>query len=967
MTPRVSSGWSNLAGAVLAGSESRATTGRVAVVSLTSPDHASVIATGFGADARWEWVELSDAARAVELASLQSSFDDACHGHSRCSLIAGPDGAGKTWLLDRLAELADPRALVLRTAGHRDEHQLSYAALDRLIRPLLDRRGELADSRRYALERALRLVDGPAADPFATAAAALDLLVERAVGGPVVVLVDDAQWIDEATRRVLVFASHRLDADRVMIVVAQQTESRTFLPEDAQRIDLGALPAGAAAELVRARHPNIAHHVVERLVHAAAGLPRALVLFADSLTERQRIGLDPVPPVFSLPERLASMYRPTIRELSADSRLALAIAALGDLDAGELAESLDAAGLAADALTPAEVAGLVSAGPLGVSLDHPMVRSAVIDEVPFAVRRRARQAILAALPDGSPRRAEHLGALQSGPDEKVAAAFDQVARDAWHRGGFAEAAHAWTVAADRSTDDAAARSRRDRAVNAALSAGNMREAARLVRQLLAVTSDRAERIGLLHRLVLATYLDDDPRAVDPVEDEAAALLESAPDAASLFGPLLLAHVTYGDYRRAVALADRVRAATPTNELGVAMRVYCDVADVIAARPGSGRVLLADWATALDDHQLLPPHLLISPTLTVMAMAGAADTALRIADRALTAGGDPSRPSTQVLLRGGRAYVLMAVGRWAEAWSECSAAVGLAAASDLTRLGGYLRLLRAQLAAAMGRTAEMHADLAAAASLPERRRSVAEPLTRGQHDLALGNAGAAAAHLAAARRAAADHGLAEPSFVPMLADHVEALWLLDRADELEADVAEFERRAIDLRRPLARAMAERCRALMAPAGEFDETFARATDLHPCWDRFERARTQLAWGRRLRRDQRLGAARAPLSAARDLFGDLGAAPWERTAIAELEACGVPAVAPPAGRERNVNALTAREREVATAAAAGHSNADIAVKLFVSRRTVEYHLANAFTKLGVNRRGDLRELLSSLRDDS
>lgn len=912
-----------------------------------------------------EWVDLSDAARNVELNSLCAALQAAVSGRAGCTVVDAPAGSGKTWLLERFGEIAGDRALVLRTAGHPDESSLPYAALHRLILPLLDARTRLTPARREAVERALSLAGGPPADgspadSFATAAGVLDLVVERAAVEPVVALVDDAHLLDEATRRVITFVSHRLDADAVLFVVAARpTEESSPVPLGARRLPLDPLSRAHGAAVVREHHPGIAQHVVDRIVAESAGLPLALTQLAAPLTDRQREGHDPLPALLGLPESLARAYRTPIRGLAADARLALAIAALGDLDAAELTVALAAAGLGAEVLAPVEAAGLVTVRPDGVGLSHPTVRTAVIEELPFAVRLKARDAILDALPPGSPRAAEHLAVLHSGPDEAVAAAYDDVGRDAWARGACSEAGWAWATAADRSTTAPAARHRRDRAANAMLNAGNMRAAAQLLRSLLKDASSHDERISLLHRLVYATYLDDDPLAVDSVEHEAAALLEDGPAAASLFGPLMLAHVTYGDYRRVVAIADRVRAATGDAELSPAMHVYCDVADVLAARPGSGRLLLSDWGDSFGDRQLLPPQLLISPTLTVMAMAGAADRALRIADRALAAGSEPPRPSTQILLRGGRAYVLVAVGRWPEAHSECSAAIDLAAASDLSRLGGYLRLLRAQLAAATGRTEEMEADLAATTMLPEKRRSVAEPLTRGQHELAQGNAAMAAEHFATARRAAAACGLVEPSFVPMLADHVEALWLLDRAGDLADDLDAFERRAAELGRLGAQALAARCRAMTAETGEFDALFARADGLHPRSDLFERARTQLAWGRRLRREQRLGAARGPLVAARDLFARLGARPWHRTAVAELKACGVGADDIVA--DVGAVALTAREREVATAAAAGHTNADIAVRLFVSRRTVEYHLANAFTKLGVNRRGELGRLLS------
>lgn len=839
----------------------------------------------------------------------------------------------------------------LRACGHTTEALVPYATLHQLLVPVMEQIGTIVEPRRRALEQALRLREGSDPDALAVAAGVLDLVAQLSATAPLLIAVDDVDHADPSTRGVLTFLCHRLDRDPVAVVVTTDLHDAPA-GERASRLVLGPLSPSESVDLIRRRHPDLTQQAIDRVVDRSGGSPLALVELADALSDGQRTGRVSIPETFAAPPSLAQLYRPRIDALSAEEQLAACVATLGDLDPDELGPAFAIAGIRLDDLGAAEAAGLVSLTPAGVELDHPALRAVIIDSVPYAVRRRAREAIIAALPVGSTRTAPHLAALTPGPDDEVAAAFDAAAVEASAHGGRTEAARAWTEAFERSTDAADRHRRGDRAIDALLSIGALQAASTIALELLDQEVERPQRQRLLLQLAQVSASESEAPGGRLV-DAAWGAFDGTDAAIAVVATLIAGDVARGDFTSATALADeltrRAGGALPTT-----VQVLIDLAATMHGRAGSGAELLSAWSTRLSDAELLDSGLLLTPALSAMAWAGMAEEALRIVDRALAASSDAA-PTVQLLKRSERVVVLGVLGRWSEALAELGPVLEVSASMDLSVRLALLRRYRAYLHACQGDRDAMEADLAAA---PHGGliTPVHDGTCRGVLELGLGRPDAARAALEAALVAAERCGLAEPSFFPLFPDHVEALWLLDRADEAREAVDAYERGTATTARPLGAALAARCRALLAPADQMDPHFERALRLQQGLNPYQQARTELAWGRRLRRERRRVDARGPLTRARDAFEDLGAAPWSRIADDELEACGVAPRTPAVNRFQT---LTPREREVVLAVAEGLTNAEVAARLYISRRTAEYHLANAFAKLGINRRSQLADL--------
>jgi DNA-binding CsgD family transcriptional regulator len=880
-----------------------------------------------------------------------ASVDRAGDGRAESVVIAGGPGSGKTWLLDGLVEATSSTMTALRARGHASEALVPYATLHQLLVPVMDQLGQVAELRRRALEQAVRLREGSDPDALAVASGVLDLVAHLSATKPLLIAVDDVHLADPSSRGVLTFLCHRLDRDPVAVAMTTEAEDRPA-GEQARQLTLGPLPDADAIDLLRGRHPDLTQQALDRIVTQAAGLPLALVELAEALSEDQRAGRAPLPERLQAPPSLAQLYGPRIEALSAREQLAVCIATLADLHPDELDQAFAVAGARLSDLAAAEATGLLSVTPSGVALDHPALRAVLIASVPYAVHRGALEAILATLPTGSPRAAPHLAALTPGPDDAVASAFEAAAIDATRRGGRAEAARAWSNAYERSTDTASRLRRGDHAIAALLSIGAMQAAATITHALLAEPVDESQRVRLLLHAAAVSSSEGEPPG-DQLVEATWDVFDASPGTVAIIAMLIAGSVARGDFVHATTLADELTRRTP-GELPTTLAVLIDLAATMRGRPDSGHELLSDWADGLTDAELLESGLLLAPAISAMAWAGMADEALAIAERALAASSEAG-PTVQLLRRSERVLVLGVLGRWTEALAELGPLLEVSASMDLSVRLAFLHRYRAYLHACRGDREAMEADLDAA---PD-----GGPITpthdgssRAVLELGLGRPDQALAQCERALAVAETCGLAEPSFFPVFPDYVEALWLLDRADEARPAVDDYERGTRTLARPLGAALAARCQALLAPESEMDAHFERALLLHEGRNPFQQARTDLAWGRRLRRARRKADARAPLGRARDTFDRLGAEPWSRIADDELEACGA---APRTPRTDRLATLTPREREVVLAVADGLTNAEVAARLYISKRTAEYHLANAFTKLGVNRRSQLADL--------
>ena len=399
--------------------------------------------------------------RDVERARVRELVDGARDGRSGVLLLAGEAGIGKTSLL-REAEAQAAGVTVLRARGVESESDLPFAGLSELLAPVLDRRDGLPEIQRGAIEGALALgPTTPGADQrFAMAAGTLGLLALAAEDQPVLAIVDDLQWLDEASAEAVLFAARRLGSEGVAILLAARDAPGA--PFEAAGVDrVGLAPLGeAAAREVLAATPNgaaLATSVADRLLATADGNPLALTEIPALLDDEQRAGRAPLEEPLPAGTGIARAFARRLEGLPEDARMALLLAAADEsarLDV--LLAALREHGHDASALERAEAAGVVELERGNVRFRHPLWRSAAYHAATPPSRRAAHETLAGAWPEDSPSRAWHLAAASLAPDETVAAALEAAAHSARERGAHPAAAQAFARAAHSSPDDARA-------------------------------------------------------------------------------------------------------------------------------------------------------------------------------------------------------------------------------------------------------------------------------------------------------------------------------------------------------------------------------------------------------------------------------------------------------------------------------------------------------------------------------
>jgi DNA-binding CsgD family transcriptional regulator len=748
------------------------------------------------------------------------------------------------------------------------------------------------------------------------------------------------------------------------MVLASRTDANDGWAAGFDRIELGPLDAATSRALLRETHPELSAAVAARVLGESDGLPLALLQIPADLTDDQRAGRTPLPAALPPGTDLDEFYRARLASLGADGRRALAMASLDDLSLEQLSTALASMGLDLRALEPAESSDLIRITPDGYAFPHPTVRSAVQRAATFAELQRGHSAIVGALPATSTRAAWHLEELATGPDGATADALHRAALDAWARSAYEEAGRAWRASANRSPDAMTAHQRRARAVEAFLRLGSYTPLIDLLPALNAGAADAAEKAQwqAIH-LVAGLFAGAEPPDYGEVRDLAQSIAAAAPEAASrLLSTYALILVFDGETLRACAVVDELREMLPGHEFSLADRLVHDDAEVLAGRPGAGKFLLSDWPDQLSDAELCDPSIPVSSPLVHLAWMGDVDRARVVINRqyeALQAGGGVSLID---LCLAQRAVIAQLSGNWDEAHAAFSGAGDLSRASDFAAPMPHIQLRHAYLLAARGDEGETVRIVDDMAALPGSDRPIHRHLSKcvlGLLALTMGRPEDAISELAAAGELERTMGIREPGFDSRFGDHFEAAWRLGTQDDLLDDLADFEERAHTSGRHSATAVAQRSPAMVAHPELIDHPLANALAAH---DRvphpLEIARTNLAWGRRLRRERRKADARTPLHRAREAFQALGAGPWASAALEELAACGERHATAASGA---FSTLTPRELAVAMAVADGASNTEAAARLFVSRRTVEHHLGSVFRKLGVRNRAELAERIA------
>ena len=888
--------------------------------------------------------------RDTEQAVLRELLDGVRSGGSGALVVCGDPGIGKTALLAH-AETAGLR--VLRSFGVESEAELPYAGLHLLLHPVLDRLDALPAVQAQALRGALGLASTGAPDQFLVGLAVLSLLSELADDGPVLVVVDDAQWLDRASGEALLFAARRLGAEPVGVLFAARTGG--FPAPGVPELSLRGLAPADAAALLAEHATGLDAGARHRVLAEAVGNPLALIELPTAAVSGGA----------ALTDRLRDAFQAQVRTLPDAVRTLLEVAAADDTgDLGVVLRAGGTLGAGAAELDAAVRAGLVTSEDR-LSFRHPLVRAAVWHGTPPGRRIAVHAALATALdrPADADRRAWHLASATTGTDEQVAAELERTAAWAGERSGHAAAAAAYERAAQLSAEPAAHLRRLTLAAEAAAEAGDLDRSDALAAGAQRLgTGDPASAARLTSVRAAAEFW----RGAPPPAHER--LLRGAARVAGTDQHLALSmlvealHVGwYAGERQLSESVARLRSALiPGDPLTPLARLLIHAGTpIVGAAEGDDET---DWAA--PGAMAAAVHTAEKEPGTAILVAG---LGLILGQEAVTI--ELAEEQVELARRQGRvgwlpqALFYLACGRQFTGWQvEAAAAAeeGLAIARDIDQRQWIDRLgePRAYLAAVAGDEDECRRitdqALAGIAGGDPAWRVPWVHAALGLLELGHGRAESALTWLTPLAEGRARFHIPATRSTP---DLVEAAVRAGRPETAAGAFTQYQRWAAHARQPWIDAVVLRCQALLGPDEAAGESYAAALAAYRRLNRpFDEARTALLYGEWLRRARRRMEARTHLSAALDGFDKLGAAPWSARARAELGATGSPAPESPTGLAAR---LTPQELQIVRLAARGLSNKDIAAQLFLSHRTVGYHLYKAYPKLGVMSRAELTDL--------
>ncbi len=877
-------------------------------------------------------------------------------------VVRGEPGIGKTSLLDAAATAAATAGLaVLRARGIPAEQHLPFAGLHLLLRPVLGRRQRLAPGHREALERAFGL--GPATDighptdaggppaRFVVALAALELLADTAAERPLLLAVDDAQWLDDASSEVVAFVSRRIESESLVLVMTTR-ETAPAAAEPAAPPELVLTPLHDAAARKLLEDTDLTGDEVAYVLRVASGNPLALLELPHAL---RRLGHLPEDDDVPLTARLEAGFGAELLALPRQTQLLLIALAVQDSDstakAAAVAHAVAQAPVGLDMLDAAAVAGLVSRDDGRVSFRHPLVRSAVLSRLDQADVRAVHQAWARALGDEDPDRAAwHRAATAEGPDDTLAASLQAASDRAFRRGALTVAQRCLERAASLTADRSARQGRLLRAGEVAYELGRYDDVQRLLNSVRSesVTVDQQHRLEWLEGI-----FDDAPGAdasgIESLVDGAAkAQYDGHPDLALLLLMGAGRRCWWGDLTvervRHVAQELDVPASDPRRLL----------VDATAATLATAKDVLFE----LERWSAAPPLDAEACALLATAAFNLADfdRALRFADPAVAALRAQGRLSMLAQLQVHRSWAAIFLGQWDVAYIAAAEAYSLAIESRQPVWAAHARLGQADLEGRLGKSGvalQLLVDAEQLALMTGRPTALSGvEFTRGIIELGRQRPKAAFEHL-------------KHTLVPGdLAFHsIERFWLVDYVTEAAAESGH-----IDEARRLVEGLEETVGEIPSPGysralrlaqvhlatdADIDARvdYARAAPGPP--SAWFSARLDLAWGMSLRRRRHVTDSRRPLRRALLAFDALGASGWSQRARTELAATGAVAERPDSRAWLN---LSPQELQIAQLAAEGLTNREIASQLYLSHRTVGSHLYRMFPKLGIRSRAQL-----------
>jgi DNA-binding CsgD family transcriptional regulator len=894
---------------------------------------------------------------------LHQLLADAEERSGGAMIVRGRAGIGKTALIEAVRERADERGMwTLIATGVPSEANLPFAGLHQLLQPLLDKLDSLPAPQREALEAAFGRSDTAEPDLFRIALAALELLGDAAAETPLLLIAEDATWLDGPTSDVLGFVARRLRSDPIVLLLAVRDEegdafARTTLPE----IVLAPLDDVSSRALLDAHAPDLVPEARERVLAVAAGNPLALVELPKALGPLA-ITTSGLPDLLPLTARLEWSFVSRVADLPAETRALLVIAAAEEslllddmLRAGQL---VGISTSAAESLGPAIAAQLVVIDDARIRFRHPLLRSAIYEAAGVQERLRIHEALASVLAGDRDRSVWHRAAATVGHDDDVAASLEQAAERAQQRGATMVAVAALQRGAMLSSDATRRAGYLVRAAELAADLGRRAEVDELLRQATRFELGPSERsrIMVAQEILGAGRLDDVARTREMVAGAEEARLVGDDELARSLLAWAATRCVWGDHRADVSNA----VLRVTDQLGavedepwlLGMLAYvgpagrrAGVAEEVARRTADS----ADVSTA---RYLGSAALLLGDFHAASAFFAAAANGYRSQGRL---GMLP-----RVLVMG--AWAAAFIGDWdvartrheegmrlaAETGAELWATTGLAVEAILEALHGSADEAERAAAEAIAKAAPLGARFVVA--LAQQARGLGA-LAQGRYDDAY----------EVFRR------ITEPT--DPVSHHVVRFWVIGslaeaalhsgRVQEARELIGALEAAAGRMPSSIVEVGLSFAYAVLADEDEADERFreALASDLTH-WPA-QRARLLLAYGSWLRRQRRRAESRLPLREARDAFDALGATPWGERAREELRASGE------TSRKRTPlvrDQLTPQELQIAQMAAAGLTNREIGRHLFLSHRTVGSHLYRIYPKLGVTSRVGLAAALEA-----
>jgi DNA-binding CsgD family transcriptional regulator len=900
--------------------------------------------------------------RQRERAVFDGLLEDLRSGRGRVLVVRGEAGVGKSALLEYVTGAAADMRLV-RAVGVESEMELAFASLHLLCGPLLDRLEGLPGPQRDALGIAFGLREGDAPDRFLVGLAVLTLLSEVAEDRPLLCVIDDAQWLDRASAQALVFAARRLLAEPVGLVFAAREPGEQF--GGLADLEVRGLPDKEAHTLLRSVVQfRLDEQVRDRILAETNGNPLALLELPRGLSPAQLAGGFGLVRAQAVPARIEQGFRRRLEALPADTRSLMLVASAEPTgDAMVVRQAAGRLGIPASAAEAAQTEGLLEIG-VSVRFRHPLVRSAVYSAAAPSQRRAAHQALAEVTDrDADPdRRAWHLAAAASGPDEEVAAELERSAGRAQARGGMAAAAAFLQRAAEFTSEPALQAERALAAAQASLQAGALDAAAELLAMAMARPLDELQqaRAALLRgRIAFASGGGSDPPALLM---KAARQLEPL-DAA-------LARQTYLDAWLAAMFAGRFAGAGDLHEVSRAARSAPPppgtpspadlLLDGLAVLVTEGRAqaapLLRRAAQVFAEEEIPMAERLRWGFLAVVAAIMVWDEQRwhTIDVRQLRSCREAGLLAQLVIYVNSMAILMTWCGDFAAAASLVAEAEAIAAATG-TRFAPFASIWLAGF-----RGAEAEATSLIEAVIKDSRatgQGLAIQECQRFSAVVYNSLGHYESAVAQARQASEQ--------VPEL---FTSMWVLPELIEAASRAGQTQLAADALGRLAAatsvaqtdwgQGIYARSRALLSDGQDAEGWYRQAVDrLSRTALRPELARAHLLYGEWLRREGRRADARAQLHTAHGMFDAIGMAAFAERARRELAASGETVHRRTEGTH---DQLTPQEAQIAQLAREGMSNPEIAGQLFLSTRTVEWHLRKVFTKLEISSRLQLQRAL-------